>query len=411
MGSRPVGIRHGLGLVSLCIALLFSSVLALTSGADSADPVPPATLTMTEAVGWALSRSDLLALVEQQAARVRLEEQEALLSADRISSDAVTTYEVAMIKYLQPARATSEKFLAERRVLATRDDLTLQVRLAYLGLLTADRLVQVAQEAVSGAGQHVRIAKSLYAAGMVPRKDILDAEARMAEIETGLAAAQKGQAAARLGLAMLLALEGDRLPALVPSSAALPPIDPPPADDRWVRISQAARFEAVQMEEMVSLSALNLRLAQEYPSGSMSIPWSLIPGDWLPPDWTPPSEEPSWERSERYTIPVARSQYQEALLGRRLRHDELALQVRLAHLDIREAQQRVELSAVSAAASREGLRLSRLRYEAGMSTSLEVMAAQVALSQAESQQARAAWDLEAARARFAHACGSGSRSR
>jgi outer membrane protein TolC len=400
--------RLWLGL--LCAALLASGVLVIATGADSADPVPPGTMTMIDAVAWALSRSDFLALVEHQAARARLEEQEAIRSADRIDPEAVTTYEVAMIKYLQPARATSERFLAERRVLATREDLTLQIRIAYLGVLTADRVVQVAAEGVAGAEQHVRVAQSLFKAGMVPRKDILDAEARKAEIETGLAAALKGQAAGRLGLAMLLGLEVDRLPALVQSSATLPAIDPPPGDDRWVRIAQAGRFEAVQMDEMVKLSALNLQLANEYPSGSTSIPWSLVPGDWLPPDWTPPSEEPSWERSERYTIPVARSQHQEALLGRKMRLDELALQVRLANLDIREAEQRVALSAIAAEASQEGLRLSRLRYEAGMATSLEFMAAQVALSQAQTQHVRAGWDLAAARARFIHAISVGSRS-
>ncbi len=182
---------------------------------------------------------------------------------------------------------------------------------------------------------------------------------------------------------------------------------PAPADlSRAADLAIENRYEALQSREYLELAQLNLELAEAYPAGSYAslLTDLLPPGIEIPPEWL----EPSWETSRRYTIPKAKAQVREAEYGYRAQQEELEFQIRSAQLDLDEATQKAALLEPAVSAAQEGLRLARLRYEAGMCTNLEVMAAELAVSAAETNHQQAVFARQMATAKLLHAYSCGS---
>jgi len=362
-------------------------------------------MSLTEAQATTKASSALVRMVEAQVDQARLEEAETQRTADAIAADSVESYEVAVLKYLQPARATLERELAEARLVATAHNLDLQVALVYIGSLQAGRFLDLALEAAARARDQVELTQRMEFAGMVARKDVLDAMAREAEARVGVIAARKATELTRLSLLRLL---GDgRAEAPRPDPSTLGRLQDGFGVESWVAQALEQRYEVLRVDGYVRLAELNLDLARRYPSGGLPIT-SLpdIPGL---PEIPPGYFEPSWERSERYTIPLAEAQLREATAGRQLQLEEVEFQARSAHLDVLEARERAALLGAAVDAAAEGFRLARLRYEAGVAINLEVLGAELLWRQAQTEQVRAEFECQMAMAQLIQASSPGSR--
>jgi outer membrane protein TolC len=315
----------------------------------------------------AMAKIDLAILDEQQAAE----------TAEAVDEGQVVSYGIAQLKYLLPAKATSDRLLAEAALTALEINLDLQVTNAFVGGLAADRFLALAQNAAGRAEDQVALANKLYQAGMAAFKDVLDAEAKRAEVLAGVVSARKGLELARIGLARLTGLAPGDLPSLDPAGAsnAAPVINVAEA----IAAATSNRYEAMQAREYVALAELNLELAQTYPSGS-------------------------------YSALQAEAQLRSALYGQQAQLEELEFQVRVAQLDLDAARQLTVLYEPAVVAAREGLRLAGLRYEAGMAINLEVLVAGLNLASAEANYQNAIYQEMTAVAKLAHASSRGSQS-
>lgn len=83
----------------------------------------------------------------------------------------------------------------------------------------------------------------------------------------------------------------------------------------------------------------------------------------------------------------------------------VALEVRTALLNLREAQERRQTTAANVQQAQEALRIAQVRYRSGVSTNVEVTDAQVALTDAETNQVNAEYDYLNAEAALARALG------
>jgi len=362
----------------LLVAVVVGSAL-LAAGAGLAEPTtsaaPPLTLARAKElcressplIGMAMAKIDLAILDEQQAAE----------TAEAVDEGQVVSYEIAQLKYLLPAKATSDRLLAEAALTALEINLDLQVTNAFVGGLAAERFLALAQNAAGRAEDQVALANKLYQAGMAAFKDVLDAEAKRAEVLAGVVSARKGLELARIGLARLTGLAPGDLPSLDPAGAsnAAPVINVAEA----IAAATSNRYEAMQAREYVALAELNLELAQTYPSGS-------------------------------YSALQAEAQLRSALYGQQAQLEELEFQVRVAQLDLDAARQLTVLYEPAVVAAREGLRLAGLRYEAGMAINLEVLVAGLNLASAEANYQNAIYQEMTAVAKLAHASSRGSQS-
>nr|MCU0619226.1 TolC family protein [Gemmatimonadaceae bacterium] len=113
---------------------------------------------------------------------------------------------------------------ADAAAVWTRATTRADVARAWTGALAAREQAQALDSALLAARAGVAQAGAFLRAGTATRADVLLAEVRVGELEAALAAAHEQQRLARLGLALAMGAPGDTLaplPAVLPATAAL----------------------------------------------------------------------------------------------------------------------------------------------------------------------------------------------
>ena len=85
--------------------------------------------------------------------------------------------------------------------------------------------------------------------------------------------------------------------------------------------------------------------------------------------------------------------------------DAISLETSDAHLRVQEALKRIEATRTAVEEAQTNFNISRESYAAGVGTNLDVMDAEVALQQAQTNYIQASYDLQISRARLEKAIG------
>jgi outer membrane protein TolC len=104
-------------------------------------------------------------------------------------------------------------------------------------------------------------------------------------------------------------------------------------------------------------------------------------------------------------VKQARADYNQSLYLERQIRENVLLAVRSAYMSWQEAVASLKSQKRTIAQAEEGLRIANLRYNNGIGTQLEVLAAQTANTQAKVNYIRAIYDYELAAAGFLRAAG------
>ncbi|MGE5623663.1 MAG: TolC family protein, partial [Methanocella sp.] len=213
--------------------------------------------------------------------------------------------------------------------------------------------------------------RSRHAQGLLSDVDLLAAESQAATSEAELNRAQAGQANARMQLNRLL---GRRL------DAPFAPVD-----------EFAYAPVAVSLEEALA-QALTGRLELQQARDNLALrEKELAVSD---PAFTPAG------RLAEVRLAVARAKLElvEAETG-------ILLEVRQNHQAVLEAQARIPLQEKNLTRAKESLRITAVRYDAGLVNAVDLIDAQRAAFGAETQVIQAVFDYNLALARFAKSAG------
>ncbi|HXE81645.1 MAG TPA: TolC family protein [Vicinamibacterales bacterium] len=328
----------------------------------------------------------------------------------------------------QRSVADATKAAADINFTITRAQLLFDVTQAYYDAALSERLVAIAEATLEQAEATVRQVSAAFRAGMQPEFELLRAQVTRDNLVPTLIRQRANRELAWIRLKQLLDLpadadlelavsledaspplpfaarvaeieararERDRAAALVGADVPLPDRAPVADAETAVRLREAA-LAAVKAERMPSIS-----LNSSY--GRVGYPDSGVPE----------LDRLNWSVGVSMTVPV--------LTGGRLRGDEMVARAELeqtrarlqavkelAAVDTRSAW--AELLAALAAWDATGgtveqaqraHEIALVRYRAGVSTQLELSDARLLLQQAEANRARAARDLQVARARVA----------
>jgi hypothetical protein len=256
---------------------------------------------------------------------------------------------------------------------------------SYYGVLKAEGMAKVAEEAVLRGKDQVNLAKQMESAGLVAPKDVLDAEVRLAELEAGLASAKKYQELARLNFLKTLGLGLDESFEL--SDKEIPYESFSIRDEaleKKIEEAMKKRFETYSAERTLDLKEIER---------------DLLDGHNFMEE-TKNSMKPYLKAAQDEAVSEA-----EANLS--AQRAEVEYSIREAFLSIKEAGERVALAERALEQAREGHRLAKLRYSTGLATSLEVMGAELGLVQAENARLNAIYDHTLAKAKFNVLCEEG----
>lgn len=287
----------------------------------------------------------------------------------------------------------------------TRQEVVHQVIAGYTGTVLAERQLEVARAALETARAHVALVQDLFEGGLVVESDLLQAQVRESEIEEMVARAEAGLATARAGLNMVLGLPLGQPLTLDPEIA----LDPESRADDLDRLI----LEALEQRPDLAAAQARVNAAQAMVSGARSgaRPEIGVQGSYEANDesflgtdgtnWTvmvaatvpvfDGFETRSKVRRARAELDVAREQ--QALLGQ-----SVELEVRRAWHDLRAATRRLVEATRSVELARTSLRIVEDRYKEGLTTMVELLDAETALTRARTRRVAAQRDVFLSRA-------------
>jgi len=280
---------------------------------------------------------------------------------------------------------------------AARQRVIFQVIQAYQGAHTAHAYVNVAQQAHAAAEAYVKTTQNLLNEGVVVRSDLLFAQVNLANVRVNLEEARRGEAAAIDQLHLLLGLSLDEKLEIGPD---------------FTPAALGGKVAELQ-DEAVAANPGILALRNQLDAAGAGV--KVASADYYPhlnavirKDWNAPAFQ---QFASSYTVAgvlswqifdmgvtrgaVGRAEASRAELQARLKQAEegVRFQVIDAWRGSAEAESRVNARTAAVAQAEEAQRLVAKRYENGVTTMVEVLAAQAQLDQARAEQVAAHYQL------------------
>ncbi len=327
-----------------------------------------------------------------------------------LSTTATVTASQLLFDFGKTLAATeAAKFSAEsfrQQLELQRQTIAVNVKTQYFTLLLAKRLVGVNQAALERAELNLRSARGFFEVGTQPRFFVTRAEVDVANARVALIRAQNAQALARVALntAMGIAINS---PTEVKDILAYEPY----AVDRDALMTEAIRSRPEYLQSKALADAADATVRQRFrnffpnitASGTygaaradmneiydygVQLTWSIFDGGNMIAQY----------RESKATLDAARA---------RVRDTELSVwqDVQQSYLNMIAAEQQIGAAQKAVDSAQENFRLSQGRFDAGVGTIIELTDAQLALTQAQSNEAQALSDFRISIAQLERAVG------
>jgi outer membrane protein TolC len=249
----------------------------------------------------------------------------------------------------------------------------------------------------------------MFKTGTSPRFDVLRADVQ-------LAAAQERLATARNAVELMKASFNNVLGRPTESPAVLKEIPreqiPVPDLTEGLEAAIAARPELASTQKQISLAVQKERLARagDLPTLSISSSYNRQPATAFSRNYrydalfivSMPVFDSGLSRHEAKQARQERMAAQSLTEERRLR---IELEVKQSLLNIEDARLRIDVTAKAVSQAEEALRIANLRYQTRLAPIIEVLDAEVALTQARNNEINAWFDYELANAQWRRAVG------
>ncbi|WP_169615190.1 TolC family protein [Nodosilinea sp. P-1105] len=286
-----------------------------------------------------------------------------------------------------------------------REDLRLLIATEYYNLQEADALVRITEAALDNALSVLADAQALQSAGVGTQLDVRRTQVLVANIRQGLEVALTLQTNSRRRLVQRLGL---------PITADVTAADPVAVAGTWdlsldesieAALQNRRELDELQLQQAVNRRQEHLARAGNRPQLSLFASYSVL--NVLNAPFNPGFADGYavggtllWELYDGGATRsrVARTQLNQEILANRLAdvESEIWLQVEEIYNDLQATATNIETAAVTVSEAEEVLRQSRLGFNAGVVTQLEVTTAQTNLTDAETRLVRSILDYNRA---------------
>lgn len=295
---------------------------------------------------------------------------------------------------------------------AAEEGIVYEVTRAYVGLKQASSAVEIAKTAVDQVGAHLKQVRAFVRVGMIAENEGLKAELALAEAKQQLIQIQASESLAQSALALLLGLAPSEVITPVETFA-----DPPPrlreGLDALVSTALQRRPELKAMSHRVQMAHKGKEIAR----------WDLAPqiaamatyshnegqGVFSPKDTFFVGGVLKWKiwdwGATYYSGNVAARKVRQAQIGEKQLKDGVYLEVKKSFLDVRTADQTLEVSRTSITQAEENFRIERVKFDKNSNTTTDVLDAQLSLTRAKLSHSNALHQWYAARAALSKAIG------
>ncbi|MCM8770216.1 MAG: TolC family protein [Candidatus Omnitrophica bacterium] len=296
---------------------------------------------------------------------------------------------------------------------SSKHNLFLQVARGYFAILKARRAVEVTRELKKQAEQHRQVASSLFEQGLATRLDILKTDVFLAEVSKNIVETEN---ALRLARASLGHLVNQEFPEEFQVVDILEVYHPEIPLEKWQNQAVANRpeLDLLRVNRKIAEEGVTIAKSSYYPK--VSLAWNLTEekgtqsslSHWRPAwslIWAANLDIWNWQAT-RYQVDKARLQVQQVETSYQLLLSTIALEVKTAYLNWQAAKERIKVTQAVLKEAEENLRLTNLAFREGLTSTTEVVDAQVALSQARHSYYQAWYDYQVAYAELRYSVGS-----
>lgn len=320
-------------------------------------------------------------------------------------------FDFGRIKHLVAMdRALSRSDLLKK--VSEEQRIVLEVKLAYFSVLEAQRLERVGEDTVRERSLTVEKAKAYYQAELGSKLDLTLAEASLAEAQGALIHSKDAVLTSFAALRAAMGVDGSQ--AYVLQAPAFETVSLQPLED-LVQEGIKNRPDEQALESKFTALKENLGLAR-----SQNLPdiRGFGAGGQGRFNGTPVKEDqrngvgalgmifPIFTGGRLKAVrDEARAEFQGAMAAKDQLHQQIRLEVTQAYYQLSDSAERIKAAYEQQQASQEALSLAQARYQVQLGSFLDVLTAQVAAANAETNYARAQFDYERAKAQLDFAVG------
>jgi outer membrane protein TolC len=272
----------------------------------------------------------------------------------------------------------------------TKQKLTYQVKEAYYQVWLAEKLVLTAKASYENLGLHVTEVEKLFKVGTVSKFEVLRAQVQHEGLKPQIITTENLLAMAKLNLVTLIGYDKEAQFTVY--------YDPNALDEKYnipladlINSAYQKRSEIRQLKLGMEMSKIQtaLNVSDKKPKASLNLNYegagtNLNPDDWgkswnlvlgIQGDFFNAVTKPNIEAAKRQEELL---QIQESGLK-----DQIHLEVQQVLQSIKEALQNIKAHQANIELSKESLRMTQARFDAGMATTMDIMDAQLALDEAQ----------------------------
>jgi outer membrane protein len=271
-------------------------------------------------------------------------------------------------------------------------DLVLNVKDAYFGILKGEKLEKVGIQAVEQLEAHLRVAQAFYDEGIIAKNELLQTEVQMAQARQDLIRARNRIEIAR-SLFNKLLRRGLEKKVEIKDILDYHPVEL--TLDQCMERAELNRPEIkeVSLDVMYAEKGVEFSKSSYYPSVNLIGNYQRMADDALlgsdpgedPDNWTIilKGEWTFWEWGKtRHDVAAARAELAKIRYVLKEIKDNIQLEVKQAYLYLREAEKNIQVARTAVVQAEENFRMNEERYKQQVATSTDVLDAQTLLTQA-----------------------------
>lgn len=300
--------------------------------------------------------------------------------------------------------------VADLGVDKAKQQIKLDATNAYFGVLQARNMLDLSRESMDRLDAHLKNVQAQFNVGTVAKVDVLRSEVELANAEQTLIKAQNAYDLAIAALNNVLALPLDtqvKLTDTLKYEAYTQSLED------CIKYALANRPDLEQTKLGIDVAKEGIKVAK---SGNKPTVAFSATEDWNKKDF-PGFDNNNWMLNLQASINVFDSGTTKAKVNQadhglikaqeqaRQTSDLVQLDVRQSYLSLREAEKRIATSQVAVEKAEEDYKIAQVRYSSGVGTNLDVMDAQVALTQAKTNYVQALYDYNTSKAKLDKAMG------
>jgi len=354
------------------LVLVTFLIMGMAAGTSLAEPQQDQVmkLSLDEAIDYALENSPTVKLAGVSLQMKEKDYEQADSASDKFKDKDTSSLMEAMTEKLAPIQKERLYDLEQIKFDYTKRSIRLAVESAYYNVLSAEQKVAVNEATLETVQRQLDTAKASFEAGTVAKNDVLGAEVQLDKAQTDLNTAKNDSEIAYMEFNRTLGMELEKSIELT-TTLSYEPMDAMVLDE--------VITEAMAKDKNLNEAEVNYQNAVDY--------LELVGKYYTPNVYT--------YREAKYNTDLAKVNYDEAQKDHELR-------VTKAYKNLKAAEANYKVLIKSVERAKESLRLSKLRYEVGVATSLEVLQASEALQNQELYLAQALQGYNLSKAQFTH---------